>query len=172
MIGNTKTLAAAAALLTAAATGVLGLAAPAAQAAPKPVAAAHAAAVRVVRPGEQIPVGDGFWIELTADQVCQGNTDPTLGGTVCDSVTNGNQAPDSVGLRTEGLADGRTLYQALYLGDGAARMSVTLDGRTRPLHLLALPGHPGYAVGYAWGPAATTLGVTVRGADGTVLATF
>lgn len=132
-------------------------------------AAALDARVRVVAPGQRVNLGHGLWLTLTATEVCQGGGQS---GTECDEVANGNQAPDSVSLRTTGLAGGPTLYQALYLGTGAARMTLTVAGRSEDLRIVTLAGHPGYAVGYGWAAAAASVGITVRDGGGGVLATF
>lgn len=132
-------------------------------------AAALDARVLVVAPGQRVNLGHGLWLTLTATEVCQGGGQS---GTECDEVANGNQAPDSVSLRTTGLAGGPTLYQALYLGTGAARMTLTVAGRSKDLRIVTLAGHPGYAVGYGWAAAAASAGITVRDGGGGVLATL
>ncbi|QMU77367.1 hypothetical protein GXW83_18340 [Streptacidiphilus sp. PB12-B1b] len=132
--------------------------------------ASASASVRVVAPGQRVALGHGLWLTLTATEVCQGGVQNP---TECDSVVNGNQAPDSVGLRTTGLANGPTLYQALYLGSGTvARMTLTEGKQSDGLQVVTLAGHPGYAVGYGWAPADATAGVVVRDASGGVLAQF
>ena len=130
---------------------------------------ASTASTVVVASGQRLDLGQGQWLTLTAAEVCDGS-----GQTVesCSSVTNGNQAPDSVSLLTSGNADA-TLYRALYLGSGAARISVQAGQRNYRLRLVRLAGDNGYTVGYAWGgPTSGSLGATVYNAAGTILATL
>jgi len=151
----------------------------AAQAAARPAsapaaaaAAASAAAPIVVRPGQKLDIGHGMWLTLTAAQVCTGDS---TGVQNCSSVTNGNQAPGSVSLETSGDTTG-TLYRALYLGSGAARMTVEDGTHSYRLRLVTLPGHPGYAVGYGWGAAQASPsakpGAQVYSAAGKLLASL
>ena len=152
----------------------------AAQAAARPASAAAAAAAPaapaaapiVVRPGQKLDIGHGMWLTLTAAQVCTGDS---TGVENCSSVTNGNQAPGSVSLETSGDTTG-TLYRALYLGSGAARMTVEDGADNYRLRLVTLPGHPGYAVGFGWGaPQASPTakpGAQVYDAAGKLLASL
>ena len=137
-----------------------------------PGAASAASAAVVVKSGQRLDIGHGLWLTLTASQVCEG------GGQVvenCSSVTNGNQAPDSVSLQTSGDTSG-TMYRALYLGSGAARMTVQAGPDSYRLRLVTLAGDHGYAVGYGWGAPQTQppgdIGATVYSAAGAVLATL
>ncbi|TDT97570.1 hypothetical protein EDD99_5720 [Streptomyces sp. 846.5] len=166
-----RTLAATALLAAATAVGTAAIPATAhAVGSASEGAAAVDARVRVVAPGQRVDLGHGLWLTLTATEVCQGGGQS---GTECNNLANGNQAPDSVSLRTTGLAGGPTLYQALYLGTGtAARITLTATGRSKDLRIVTLAGHPGYAVGYGWAPAAASVGITVRDAAGGVLATL
>ena len=126
--------------------------------------------VQVVRPGQVVDTGHGVDLRLTRTERCVG----TPADWSCSSVVDGNQAPDSVSVRTQGDASG-TLYSPLYIGSGkAARMTVTADGGTYDVQIVTLAGHPGYATGYAWGAPATDPGdvpqITVYGTAGQVLA--
>jgi hypothetical protein len=133
-------------------------------------AATRPAPAVVVGSGQRLNLGHGQWLTLTTAEVCSGT-----GQTVenCSSVTNGNQAPDSVSLLTTGDTTG-TLYRALYLGSGAARITVQAGQQSYNLRLVTLAGDHGYTVGYAWGAAQTSgsVGATVYNAAGTVLATL
>ncbi|WP_370082573.1 hypothetical protein [Streptacidiphilus sp. MAP12-16] len=133
--------------------------------------------VLVVKPGQRVNLGHGLWTELTATGVCDGDQHGPYGA--CKSVTDGNQAPDSVSLQTYGDRTG-TLYRPLYIGSGKpVRMTVKAGRRTYELRVVTLAGRPGYAIGYGWGapdpakPGKPPFGdvvVTVYGASGTVLA--
>jgi hypothetical protein len=135
-----------------------------------PQGAARPASAVVVAPGQRLAIGHGQWLTLTATQVCDGGAQTAEN---CSSVTNGNQGPDTVSLLTSGDTTG-TLYRALYLGSGAARITVQAGQQTYQLRLVRLAGDPGYTVGYAWGAPQTTatVGATVYNAAGTVLATL
>jgi hypothetical protein len=127
--------------------------------------------VLIVTDSQKVAIGHGQWLRLTAAESCQGG-----GGQSeqCSATANGNQAPDSVSLRISGDSDG-TLFVPLYIGSGqAARITVTVAGRTYPVTVLTLPGHPGYATGYAWVPggAGGQESATVYDAGGAVLARF
>ena len=128
--------------------------------------------VQVVRPGQVVDTGHGVDLQLTRTERCLGTPDAWS----CKSVVDGNQAPDSVSLQTQGDASG-TLYSPLYIGSGnAARMTVTADGVTYEVQVVTLAGHPGYSTGYAWGAPETDPGdvpqVTVFDKAGGVLAQF
>jgi hypothetical protein len=178
--------AAALTLVAAQAAGAAGAhpAPPAPRTAPASAGASRPAATRpathpntsvtVVRPGQLVPVGHGTYLKLTADQRCVG----APGAWSCKSVTDGNQAEDSVSIQIQGDSDG-TLYTPLYIGTGdAARMTVTDEGSTYEVQVVTLTGHPGYSTGYVWSPPGSpsgpgdTLSATVYDASGTVLATF
>ncbi|QMU70131.1 hypothetical protein [Streptacidiphilus sp. P02-A3a] len=131
-------------------------------------------AAKTVTAGQDVSIGRGHWLRLTADQSCEGSAqDPAQ----CSATVGGNQAAGSVSLRTSGDSGG-TFFLPLYTGPGrAARMTVTVAGRTYPATVVTLPGHPGYATGYAWvpqtdGQPAVPSGesVTVYGPDGAALA--
>ncbi|QMU70421.1 hypothetical protein [Streptacidiphilus sp. P02-A3a] len=76
-------------------------------------------------------------------------------------------------LLTSGDTAG-TLYRALYLGSGAARITVRAGQQNDTLRLVRLAGDTGYTVGYGWGAPQTTGNVTttVYNAAGTVLTTL
>jgi hypothetical protein len=101
----------------------------------------------VVRPGQVVDAGHGVDLKLTHSERCVG----TPGDWACKSVVDGNQAPDSVSLQSQGDSSG-TLYTPLYIGSGrAARMTVESEGVTYQVHVVTLAGRPGYATGYVWG---------------------
>ncbi len=136
-------------------------------------AAGGTGGVQVVRPGQPVDTGHGVDLKLTRSESCVGT--PDLWN--CSSVTNGNQPPGTVSVRTQGDSTG-TLYAPLYIGSGkVARMTVTSQGATYDVQVVRLAGHPGYAGGYVWG-APDTSGpgafpqVTVYDAAGHVLASL
>ncbi|MCX3061538.1 hypothetical protein [Streptomyces beihaiensis] len=133
--------------------------------------------VTVVRSGQRLDIGHGAWMTLSPTERCL-NDGSDHAVTVCTDVTNGNQAPDSVSLRSSGDRT-RTLYSPLYIGSGdAARMTVEAGHRTYQVHVVTLAGHPGYAAGYVWGTPThqsptggpSKVKVTVYDASGGVLA--
>ncbi len=141
---------------------------------PSPPPSAPAGRVRTVTANQNVWIGHGQWLRLTPAESCEGGDgDPAQ----CGATTGGNQKPGSVSLRASGDSTG-TFFLPLYLGPGqAARMTVTVAGRTYQATVLTLPGHPGYATGYAWVPGVTGQravsapeSITVYGPDGTRLA--
>ncbi|MFC1419060.1 hypothetical protein [Streptacidiphilus cavernicola] len=126
--------------------------------------------VEVVRPGQVVDTGHGVDLQLNRTDRCFGAPDAWS----CKSVVDGNQAPDSVSLQTQGDSTG-TVYSPLYLGSGkAARMTVTVGGVTYRVQVVTLAGHPGYSTGWAWGAPLSNPGdipqVTVFDRAGRVLA--
>ncbi|MEY9965521.1 hypothetical protein ABIA33_003567 [Streptacidiphilus sp. MAP12-16] len=130
--------------------------------------------VRVVQSGRTVDFGHGMWMTLTAGQRCAGLGQP--GGSTCKSVTDGNQGPGTVSQQIMGDQSG-TMYTPLYIGSGqVARMTVEVGGTTYRATVVTLPGRPGYATGYVWGPpisgglAGISPKITVYDAQGQVLA--
>jgi hypothetical protein len=131
--------------------------------------------VRVVAADHPIAVGDDQRMKLEKTQACtEEGGSPSWN---CKSVADGNQGAGTVSIQTSGDAKG-TLYEPLYIGSGRpAAMTVRVGGHTYLARVVTLPGHPGYATGYAWGPPVSMLGansavITVYGARGKVLASF
>ncbi|MCX3061536.1 hypothetical protein [Streptomyces beihaiensis] len=137
----------------------------------------------VAKSGERVEIGHGRWMTLTADQVCLGQTQTQgqgqgQGGTpLCKFTANGNQATGTVSDQTDGDAS-RTLYRPLYIGPGTpAHITVEWAGKEHAAQIVTLPGHPGYATAYLWGPPASTatadrVKITVYDAQGHVLASL
>jgi hypothetical protein len=128
--------------------------------------------VEVVRAGQVVETGHGVDLQLNRTDRCLGVPDAWS----CKSVVDGNQAPDSVSLQTQGDASG-TVYSPLYIGSGkAARMTVTADGVTYDVQVVTLAGQPGYSTGWAWGAPQSDPNdipqVTVFNKAGRVLAQF
>lgn len=151
--------------------------APATATAHSPVASPTPAwpAVRVLRPGQIIGVGQDTRLRLEPDRRCL-SVPGAPGGWNCKSVTDGNQAAGTVGLQSQGDGSG-TLYTPLYVGGGTvARMSVTVRGRVYPLRVARLAGRPGFATGFGRAPSAglgaADVTVSVYDASGRVLASF
>ena len=150
---------------------------------PGPTAAASASpsvdwpAVRVVRPGQVVLIGRGERMRLDATQRCVDDGQGPVPMWACKSVVDGNQARDSVSDQSGGVGH-EAVYTPLYIGSGRpARMTVTVDGHTIVLQVLTLPGRPGYATGYGWGPPPEQLfgdepDIRVYDADGKLLARF
>jgi len=130
--------------------------------------------VRTVTRNQRLQVGNGEWIALSPLEICEEGPQDVY---QCSGTVTGNQAADSVSLRSAGTSQGDFLLP-LYVGSGqAARMTVAVGAKTYRATVVTLPGHPGYAAGYVWipgSPAATASGptpvVTVFDASGTVLA--
>ena len=129
--------------------------------------------VRIVTDGQKVLIGRGRWVRLTAAETCVGGVGDSE---QCSATADGNQSPDSISLRILGDSTG-TFFLPLYVGSGqAARITVTVAGRTYQAAVLTLSGHPGYATGYVWVPGQESASVhettTVYDTGGAVLATF
>ncbi|MFC5667213.1 hypothetical protein ACFP3U_30135 [Kitasatospora misakiensis] len=109
----------------------------------------------VVEPGQQLPLGrPNWWMQLKDQEICIHDapaygTGPGCGG---HSWTTGTT---EITMQYYGSPpQGREgLYNLVYQGPGqVARMAIELDGRAHWATVASLPGNPGYASGFFWGP--------------------
>ncbi|MFJ3895783.1 MULTISPECIES: hypothetical protein [unclassified Streptomyces] len=108
--------------------------------------------VRIVRPGEKIQAGLGVWYLLKPREYCDATT--THGKPVCVGYLDVDQ-PGAVPMTmsVHPLAEG-TVYILAYTGETpAARITMTIKGRTSELPIVRLAGRPAYVSTYAVGPA-------------------
>ena len=143
--------------------------------APSHPAATRAPTVRVVPAGRPFAVGDGERMKLEPTLRCLAQGSDVW---QCEKVADGNRAAGSVSSQNRADQDA-TVYAPLYVGPVLpARMTVTVQGHSYPVQMVALRGHPGYASGYVVGPPPPSPGVfpqlTVRAYDarGTVIASI
>jgi hypothetical protein len=130
------------------------VAGPASQAPLVPVGPAPEAVV--VEPGRQLPLGrPDWWMQLKDQEICIHDA-PTYGsGPGCSGYSWAAGATE-ITMQYYGTPAQyhEGLYNLVYHGPGqVARMTVELDGRAYWATVASLPGTPGYASGYAWGPA-------------------
>ncbi|MFJ9690622.1 hypothetical protein [Kitasatospora sp. NPDC101183] len=152
----------AAALVVVAGTGAL-LSAPSAvqAAAPAPkallVPEGQAPEALAVQPGQQVPLGrPDWWMKLNDREVCIHDAPAYKDRSDC----GGHSWSDGATQITMGYygnppeyRDG--LYNLVYQGPGkVARMSVEMDGKASWVTVASLPGEPGFATGWFWGPPA------------------
>ncbi|WP_370369110.1 hypothetical protein [Catenulispora sp. GP43] len=127
-----------------------------------------APAVRVVKPGKT-DLGGGYSLTLTSDSSTLTGHDGQVGPNYTD---NGNQGADTIGIQGCG-----SVIAGLYIGKGeAASGTVTVDGKSYPLTIVTLAGHPGWSVAYALLPAppktTSATSISVSDAAGHQLASF
>ncbi|MFF7586083.1 hypothetical protein ACFZCK_01170 [Kitasatospora purpeofusca] len=110
----------------------------------------------VVEPGQQLPLGrENWWMQLKDQEVCIHDepaykTGPGCGGHswAAGATEITMQYYGSPPQNREGL------YNLVYRGPGrVASMAVEVDGRAHWATVASLPGSPGFASGFFWGPA-------------------
>lgn len=107
-------------------------------------------AVLVVPAGRDLDFAHQIWLKLSPGERCMGVGPAAQRAYSCKSVTDGNQAQNSVGLQVTGGSSG-SLYSPLYIGPGdVARMTVEVGGTVYRATVVKLAGHPGYATAYVW----------------------
>ncbi|MFB7470319.1 hypothetical protein [Kitasatospora sp. NPDC056184] len=110
----------------------------------------------VVEPGQQLPLGrPDWWMQLKDQEICLHDAPAYGSGPGC---AGSSWASDATGISAKYLGVppqyGEALYNLVYHGPGkVARMTMELDGRAYWATVVSLPGSPGYAAGYVWGPA-------------------
>ena len=127
-----------------------------------------APAVRVVKPGKT-DLGGGYSLTLTSDSSTLTGPDGQVGPNYTD---NGNQEAGTIGIQGCG-----PVVAGLYIGEGeAASGTFTVDGKSYPLTIVTLAGHPGWSVAYAMLPAppktTSATSISVSDAAGHQLASF
>ncbi|MFE4973947.1 hypothetical protein ACFRAR_17790 [Kitasatospora sp. NPDC056651] len=110
----------------------------------------------VVEPGRQLPLDrPGWWMRLADREVCIHDepaykSDPGCGGYTWagDATEITMQYYGNPPQYREGL------YNLVYHGPGkVARMAMERDGKSYWATVASLPGDPGFAAGYVWGPS-------------------
>ncbi|MFF4381559.1 hypothetical protein [Kitasatospora sp. NPDC001547] len=129
---------------------------PAAQVLPEPAGPAPEAVV--VEPGQQLPLGrPGWWMQLKDQEICIHDA-PAYGSSPgCGGYSWAGGATEVTMQYYGNPGQPDSLYNLVYHGPGqVARMAVELDGRSRWATVASLPGTPGYATGFVWGPSRKT----------------
>ncbi|MFH8620794.1 hypothetical protein ACH4A8_02650 [Streptomyces vietnamensis] len=136
-----------------------------------PVASPAApAAVKVVAPGEEVTLGGGSTMRLTAQGMSLST--PKASGSE-ERLTKVAEVPGGkISVTMAGDATG-TVWAGVYRGpERPAGVTLSAGGRTTNARIVTLPGHPGWVAFHAYNTRAGTddFTVTVLGAGGTVLA--
>lgn len=130
---------------------------PASQAPPVPDGPAPEAVV--VQPGQQLPLGrQDWWMQLKDQEICIHDPAANGSGPGCAGYSWAGGATE-VTMQYYGSSQQHRegLYNLVYHGPGqVARMSVEVDGQAYWATVASLPGNPGYATGYVWGPGRKT----------------
>jgi len=173
---------------------VLGHPAPSPSASPSDVTlspvlgsgAIPASPVVSVSPGERVPLGGTQYMTLNPSQECVLDSATPVKVTPgtnlwCKSLTDGNLAPGSVDLQTQGDAS-RLLVTGYYLGDGATTVMVGSGPSARVATIVRVNGSRGPVAYFANLPAGDSLSqpmtrptgrnVIVHDAHGRVLASL
>lgn len=168
---------AAAVLVPATAMAALSLDPPGSGAPAVPAASAAASPhVRVVGPGEKIAPGRGNTLWLTAQGLFLGT--PESSGPAGKPALKAAEVPHGAITGTTFVNTSGTLHAGIYRGpDKAVGITTTIGGRTVATQVITLAGSPGWTAFYAddteqGATSPGTLTVTVRAADGTVLASL
>ncbi|MFE6871785.1 hypothetical protein ACFVFS_35240 [Kitasatospora sp. NPDC057692] len=109
----------------------------------------------VVEPGRQLSLErPNWWMQLKDQEICVHDAPAYGSGPGC---AGSSWAPGTTGItmKYSGVPPlyGEALYNLVYHGPGkVARMTMELDGRAYWAVVASLPGSPGYASGYVWGP--------------------
>jgi hypothetical protein len=116
--------------------------------------------VRTVSPGEKVMISSSSDLSMTTTQLCYDfelNHPAAQRPRTCRSVTDGNQAPGTVGLQVEGSVQTGSVYSGIYLGTAAAAIVLTdLDtGATQVATIVRLAGPSTWVAYYATGPFTT-----------------
>ncbi|WP_188301763.1 hypothetical protein [Streptomyces sp. CBMA156] len=138
----------------------------------------------VVEAGRQLPLGrQDWWMQLKDREICIHDPSAYKSDPGCAGYSWAEGATE-ITMQYYGNPPQyqEALYNLVYHGPGqVARMSVEVDGQARWVTVASLPGSPGYAAGYAWGPSRNTPGdskphplegirIAAYDAQGTVLA--
>ncbi|WP_316528430.1 hypothetical protein [Kitasatospora brasiliensis] len=110
----------------------------------------------VVEPGRQLSLDrPDWWMRLADQEICIHDAPAYKGAPGC---SGSSWASGTTGITVQyygnpGQGD-EGLYNLVYHGPGpVARMAIEVDGRAYWATVASLPGDPGYATGYVWGPA-------------------
>lgn len=109
----------------------------------------------VVEPGQQLPLGrQDWWMKLNDQEICIHDAPAYRGGPGCAGYSWAGGATE-ITMQYYGTSPQyqEGLYNLVYHGPGqVARMSLEVDGQAYWATVASLPGTPGYAAGYVWGP--------------------
>ncbi|MFJ4866788.1 hypothetical protein [Streptomyces sp. NPDC088748] len=140
-----------------------------------PASTTASTSVRVVGSGETIALARANTMRLTGQGVVL--VTPKSSGTTKERLLKAAEVPSGmISATTFGDASG-TLYTGIYRGPRkAASVIVTIDSRSLSTQVVTLAGSPGWAAFYANDTrvvrSGAALTITVRAADGTILATM
>lgn len=113
----------------------------------------------VAEPGQQLSLGrPDWWMQLKDQEICIHDAPAYPTGQGCGGHSWAGGATE-ITMQYYGnppqYQEG--LYNLVYHGPGrVARMTVELDGQAYWATVASLPGDPGYATGYVWGPGQKT----------------
>ncbi|MEK2491600.1 hypothetical protein WN990_18795 [Kitasatospora purpeofusca] len=128
--------------------------APASQ--PLPAPAGPAPEAVVVEPGQQLSLGrENWWMRLNDQEVCIHDEPAYKTGPGCGGHSWAWGATE-ITMQYYGLPPQRQegFYNLVYQGPGrVASMAIEVDGRAHWVTVAQLPGSPGFATGFFWGPA-------------------
>ncbi|MFD4530760.1 hypothetical protein ACFWNL_22370 [Kitasatospora sp. NPDC058397] len=131
----------------------------------------------VVEPGQQLSLGrQDWWMQLNDQEICIHDAPAYRSGPGCGGHSWAGGATEIV-MQYYGnppqYQEG--LYNLIYHGPGrVARMTIEIDGQASWATVASLPGNPGYATGYVWGPPGrkTPNGSTAYPFEGVKLAAY
>ncbi|MBP0451067.1 hypothetical protein J5Y04_16170 [Kitasatospora sp. RG8] len=113
----------------------------------------------VVEPGRQLPLDrQDWWMQLKDQEICIHDAPAYGSGPGCSghSWTSGATEITMQYYGNPPLYH-EALYNLVYHGPGqVARMAIEVDGQAYWATVASLPGNPGYATGYVWGPGRKT----------------
>ncbi|MFD0410541.1 hypothetical protein [Kitasatospora sp. NPDC127116] len=127
---------------------------PASQAPPAPAGPAPEALV--VEPGQQLPLGrPDWWMQLKDQEICIHDAPAYKSGPGCSGHSwAGGTTEITMQYYGNPPQHQEGLYNLVYHGPGqVARMAIEVDGQAYWATVASLPGEPGYATGYVWGPS-------------------
>ncbi|MFJ9448286.1 hypothetical protein ACIRRH_41715 [Kitasatospora sp. NPDC101235] len=110
----------------------------------------------VVEPGQQLPLGrQDWWMQLKDQEICIHDAPAYKSGSGCSGHSWAGSTTE-ITMQYYGAPRQyqEGLYNLVYHGPGqVARMTIELDGQAYWATVASLPGNPGYASGYVWGPS-------------------
>ncbi|MFJ3220226.1 hypothetical protein ACIPLC_30440 [Kitasatospora sp. NPDC086801] len=113
----------------------------------------------VVEPGQQLPLGrPDWWMQLKDREICIHDAPAYRSGPGCSGYS-WTESTTEITMQYYGSPPQyqEGLYNLVYHGPGqVARMTIELDGQAHWATVVSLPGTPGYATGYVWGPSSKT----------------
>ncbi|MFE4514656.1 hypothetical protein ACFRMQ_10765 [Kitasatospora sp. NPDC056783] len=110
----------------------------------------------VVEPGQQLPLGrPGWWMRLADREICIHDAPAYKDGPGCGGYSWAGDATEiTVQYYGNPPEYQEGLYNLVYHGPGkVARMALERDGKAYWATVASLPGDPGFAAGYLWGPS-------------------